>query len=70
MLAQGVQSDGTVVQVNEQCSSIFQSQCKIQDKVCKLIIDGGSFTNVLVQIWLLHYLYLCGGFQYHVICNG
>jgi hypothetical protein len=47
MLAQGVQSDGTTVQVKGQRSSIFQSQCKIQDKVCKLIIDGGSFTNAI-----------------------
>jgi hypothetical protein len=47
MLAQGVQSDGTVVQVKWQRSSIFQSQCKIQDKVCKLIIDGASFTNAI-----------------------
>jgi hypothetical protein len=47
MLAQGVQSDGTVVQVKEQRSSIFQSQCKIYDKVCKLIINGCSFTNAI-----------------------
>jgi hypothetical protein len=30
-----------------QCSGIFQSECKIKDKVCNLIIDGGSFTNVI-----------------------
>jgi hypothetical protein len=47
MLAQGVQSDGTTIQVKGQCSSIFQSQCKIQDKVCKLIIYGISFTNAI-----------------------
>jgi hypothetical protein len=47
MLAQGVQSDGTVVQVKGQRSSIFQSQCKIHDKICKLIIDGGIFTNAI-----------------------
>jgi hypothetical protein len=63
------QSDGTAVQVKGQCSSIFQSQCKIHDKVCKLIIDGGGFINVLVQIWVLHYLYLYKGFQRRVICN-
>jgi hypothetical protein len=33
--------------VKGQHSSIFQSQCKIRDKVCKLIIDGGSFTNAI-----------------------
>jgi hypothetical protein len=47
MLAQGIQSDGTAVQVKGQRSSIFQSQCKIHNKVCKLIIDGGSFTNAI-----------------------
>jgi hypothetical protein len=47
MLAQGVQSDGTAVQVEGQHSNIFQSQCKIQDKVCKFIIDGGSFTYAI-----------------------
>jgi hypothetical protein len=47
MLAHGVQSDGTTVQVKGQCFSIFQSQCKIHDKVRKLIIDGGSFTNAI-----------------------
>jgi hypothetical protein len=33
MLAQGVQSDGTAVQVKGQRSSIFQFECKIQGKV-------------------------------------
>jgi hypothetical protein len=47
MLVQGIQSNGTAVQVKGQRSNIFQSQCKIQDKVCKLIIDGGSFTNAI-----------------------
>jgi hypothetical protein len=27
--------------------SVFQSECKIKDKVCKLVIDGGSFTNMI-----------------------
>ena len=26
---------------------IFQSQCKIKNKCCKLIIDGGSYTNII-----------------------
>jgi hypothetical protein len=47
MLAREVESDGTVVNVKGQRSNIFQSECKIQDKVCKLIIDGGSFTNAI-----------------------
>ena len=47
MLAREVESDGTVVNVKGQRSNIFQSECKIQDKVCKLIIDGDSFTNAI-----------------------
>jgi len=47
MMAQEVHSDGTTVDVKGQRSNIFQSECKIQDKVCKLIIDGGSFTNAI-----------------------
>ena len=47
MLARVVQSDGTVVTVKGQRSNIFQSKCKIQDKVCMLIIDGGSSTNAI-----------------------
>ena len=47
MMARDVQSDGTAVMVKGQRSNIFQSQCIVQDKVCKLIIDGGSFTNVI-----------------------
>ena len=47
MLAREVESDGTVVNVKGQRSNIFQSECKIQDKICKLIIDGGSFTNAI-----------------------
>ena len=50
MLAKEVCSDGTVASTKGQRSNIFQSECKIQDKVCKLIIDGGSFTNAFVQI--------------------
>ena len=47
MMARGVRSDGTAVMMKGQRSNIFQSEFKIQDKVCKLIIDGGSFANVL-----------------------
>jgi len=47
MMAQEVHSDGTTVDVKGQRSNIFKSECKIQDKVCKLIIDGGSFTNTI-----------------------
>jgi hypothetical protein len=37
LLAQGVQYDGTAVPVKGQC----------HDKVCKFIIDGGSFTDTI-----------------------
>jgi hypothetical protein len=47
MMAQEVHSDGTNVAVKGQRSSIFQTACKIQGKVCKLIIDGGSFTYAI-----------------------
>ena len=47
MMAQEVQCDGTIANVKGQRSSIFKSECSIKDKVCKLIIDGGSFTNVV-----------------------
>ena len=47
MMARDVHSDGTVVMVKGQRSNIFQSECKVQDKVCKLIIDGGNFSNTI-----------------------
>jgi len=47
MMAQEVQCDGTIANVKGQRSSIFESECSIKDKICKLIIDGGSFTNVV-----------------------
>jgi hypothetical protein len=47
LMSQEVQRDGTIATVKGQRSNIFQSECKIHDKVCKLIIDGGSFTNVI-----------------------
>ena len=57
MMTRDVQSDGTAVMVKGQRSNIFQSQCIVEDKVCKLIIDGGSFTNV-VSSDLVHALSL------------
>jgi len=43
--------------VKGQCSYIFQYECTIHDKVCKLIIDGGSFTNAFSS-YLVHALSL------------
>ena len=70
MMARDVHSDGTAVMVKGQCSNVFQSECKIQDKVCKLIIDGDSFTNAISQTWCMLYLCLFGDFLHHAICNG
>jgi hypothetical protein len=47
MMAKEIHSNVSVFGVKGQQSNIFQSKCKIQDKVCKLIIDGGSFANVI-----------------------
>jgi hypothetical protein len=47
MMAQEIHHDGNVASVKGQRSNIFQSECKIQDEVRKLIIDGGSFTNAI-----------------------
>ncbi|CAO2827817.1 unnamed protein product [Amaranthus hypochondriacus] len=33
------------IKPNDQRENIFQTKCKIKDKVCDLIIDGGSETN-------------------------
>ncbi|XP_059289010.1 uncharacterized protein LOC132042506 [Lycium ferocissimum] len=34
---------------SDQRENLFHARCKIVDKVCSLIIDGGSFTNVVSQ---------------------
>jgi hypothetical protein len=47
LMSREVHHDGTTAAVKGQHSNIFQSECKIKDKVCKLIIDGDSFTNVI-----------------------
>ena len=52
-----MRGDGTIVAMKGQRSNIFQAECKIQDKVCKLIIDGGSFTNT-ISSYLVHALSL------------
>jgi hypothetical protein len=47
MMASEIHSNGTVATMKGQHSNIFQLECTIKDKVCKLIIDGGSFANVI-----------------------
>jgi hypothetical protein len=47
MTAREAKFDGTIVDVNGQRSNVFQSKCNIKDKVCKLIINGSSFTNAI-----------------------
>ena len=57
LMSHEVWGDGTIVDMKGHCSNIFQPECKIQDKVCKLIIDGGSFTNT-ISSYLVHALSL------------
>jgi hypothetical protein len=38
--------DNVATSMGQHCN-IFQLECKIQDKVCKLIVDGGGFTNAI-----------------------
>ena len=57
ILAHEVHSDGTNVDLKGQRSNIFQSKYKFQNKVCKLIIVGGSFANV-ISLDLVHALSL------------
>ena len=40
-----------------QRENIFHTRCKVQDKVCYMIIDGGSCTNV-ASTMLVEKLYL------------
>ena len=32
--------------IEQQCENIFHTRCYVQNKVCSLIIDGGSSANV------------------------
>jgi hypothetical protein len=57
MITREAQSYGTIVDVSEQRSNINQFECKIKDKICKLIIDGDSFTNA-ISLDLMHSLSL------------
>jgi hypothetical protein len=57
MITQEEKSNSTIVDVNGQRSNVFQSECNIKDKVCKLIMDGGSFTNA-ISLGLVHYFSL------------
>ena len=45
LMSQEVQRDGTIANMKGHRYNIFQSECKIKDEACKLIIDGGSFTT-------------------------
>jgi hypothetical protein len=57
LMSHEVQCDGTITNVKGQRCSIFQSECKIKEKTCKLIIDGGSFTNAIIS-YVVHALSL------------
>jgi hypothetical protein len=60
VLPQEVQRDDIVSCTKGQRSSIFTS----------LLLMVVVLQMLLVQIWLLYYLYLRGGFQRRIICNG
>jgi hypothetical protein len=47
LMSREVTHDGTIAISTGQRCNIFQSKCKIKEKVCKLIIDGGGFTNAI-----------------------
>jgi hypothetical protein len=47
LMSHEVTRGGTIAISTGQRCNIFQSECKIKEKVCKLIIDGGSFTNAI-----------------------
>ena len=44
LLVEKVQEDGGA---KGQRWSVFKTQCKIKNHACKMIIDGGSFTNAI-----------------------
>ncbi|WVZ26208.1 hypothetical protein V8G54_004752 [Vigna mungo] len=49
---------------------IFHSRCMVMGKVCSLIIDGGSCTNV-ASTWLVEKLGLVTSIHLvHMLCNG
>ena len=47
LMAQMVRPDNTVIVRKGQRHHIFQTDCKIKEKVCKLIIDNGSSSNMI-----------------------
>jgi hypothetical protein len=47
LMSREVTCDGTIATSTGQRCNIFQSECKIKENVCKLIIDGGSFTKAI-----------------------
>ncbi|CAA7039942.1 unnamed protein product [Microthlaspi erraticum] len=46
LVARRVLSTQVRTDKDEQRENLFDTRCLVQDKVCSLIIDGGSFTNV------------------------
>ena len=48
LMVQRVQEDR--IEDKGQRWNIFQSECKISDTNCKLIIDGGSYTNEVSKV--------------------
>ena len=55
LMVQRVQEDR--IEDKGQCWNIFQTQCKVNNTNCKLIIDGGNYTNAISKE-LVHALVL------------
>ena len=47
LLAHKVQQDDKTIVEQGRWRSIFQTACTIKEEVCKLIIDGGSASNMI-----------------------
>lgn len=47
VVKKALQTQVVIDQVDQQCDNIFYSHCQVKDKICSLIIDGGSCTNVV-----------------------
>jgi hypothetical protein len=57
LMSREVTRDGTISISTGQRCNILKSECKIKEMVCKLIIDGESFTHTISSD-VLHALYL------------
>ena len=56
--------------VKQQHENIFHIRCHVNNKVCSLIIDGGSCTNVVSALLVEKYNYKHLNTLDHISCNG